>query len=216
MNPAIESDVLPPICSMLSTSHLSLILVGVNQQQHHLYMSTSYPSSWLWHANGSNHLTWEQVYYLFQCVSILSTSMVIVMFVNMKQYSSTRDGWLCEHSCPGLCGQRRHPSLFHAKFLARVAPMLVHTKLKFADILLDSFKRNDVVSLGGQHKHSWIVLQGKLFQTKNTAEQIYSNVVSRFLTTGTSLQHQVSPDYVIRAQLTQLDYDIMNIKKLYT
>ena len=106
--------------------------------------------------------------------------------------------------------------MFHAKFLARVAPMLVHTKLKFADILLDSFKRNDVVSLGGQHKHSWIALQGKLFQTKNTAEQIYSNVVSRFLTTGTSLQHQVSPDYVIRAQLTQLDYDIMNIKKLYT
>lgn len=128
------------------------------------------------------------VYYLFQCVSILSTSMVIVMFVNMKQYSSTRDGWLCEHSCPGLCGQKRHPSLFHAKCLARVAPMLLHTKLKFADILLDSFKRNDVVSLGGQHKHSWIALQGKLFQTKIAAEQIYSNMVSCFPTTGTSVK----------------------------
>ena len=134
--------------------------------------------------------------YLFQCVSILSTSMVIVMFVNMKQYSSTRDGWLCEHSCPGLCGQKRHPSLFHAKFLARVAPMLFHTKPKFADILLDSFKRNDVVSLGGQHKHSWIVLQGKLFQTKNTPECIVTwCLVSRPLE---PVQHQISPDYVIR------------------
>ena len=97
--------------------------------------------------------------------------------------------------------------------------MLLYTKLKFADILLDSLKRNDAVLLGGQHKHSWIALQVS-DKKKNAAEQIYSNMLSHSPTTANMqckpVLHQVSPKYryVIKDRLGEYIHIVAIIKSL--